>query len=60
MMTLFCDVINSQVCPLNVFVFTGLGLRNCYTHTHTHTHIYIYMHLLCVQHGLGIIYSPAL
>jgi hypothetical protein len=29
----FYDYINSQVCPLDLFVFTDLGLRNCYTHT---------------------------
>jgi hypothetical protein len=48
----FCGSVHSQVCFLHMFVFTDLGLRNCY--------IYIYVRLLCMWHGLGITCTPAL
>jgi len=35
----FCGYINSQVCPLDMFVFTELGLRNYY--------MYIYGYFVC-------------
>ena len=38
----FHGYVNSQVCPLDIFEFTALGFRNCYTHIYIYIYIYIY------------------